>query len=163
MTKSSSHTWQGDKPTFIYKLYTDGSWNFKTKAGGWCVALQHRPLKSGYETETTSIRMEVTAAIKALKLARASTIILTDSKFVIASINIYCPAWERGNWSSETMANKELMKKLWTAWQARADNVHIKWVKGHNGLKGNETANDEAVRQRKSIEPSRGIRRKYWK
>lgn len=152
-----------DGTTFDWKLYTDGSWNAATKAGGWAVTLQHRPLKSGYETETTSIRMEVTAMIKALEIARPRTIILTDSKFVIESINIYCPAWERSGWTSETMANKELMQKLWRAWQARADGVGIKWIKGHNGMKGNETADREAVRQRKSIEPNRSTRRKYRK
>lgn len=152
-----------DGTTFDWKLYTDGSWNNATKAGGWCVSMQHKPLKSGYETQTTSIRMEVTAMIKALEIARPRTIILTDCRFVIDSINVYCPAWARNDWVKDDMANKQLMMKLWRAWEARADGVGIKWVKGHNGLKGNETANDEAVRQRKSIEPSKAIRKRYWK
>lgn len=143
-------TYIGEK-RFDNKLYTDGSWNYRTKAGGWCVSLQHKVLKSGNETETTNIRMEITAIIKALEFARPSTIILTDSQFTIDSINVYIPAWDRGGWTKD-MANKALMQKLWRAWQNRAEDVHLKWVRGHAGLAGNEIADAEAVRQRKMLE-----------
>ncbi|MEM7684603.1 MAG: ribonuclease HI, partial [Pseudomonadota bacterium] len=102
--------------------YTDGGCSGNPGPGGWGVVLQaldgetvvkEREI-SGGEDETTNNRMELTAAIQALKaLDRPSQItIITDSTYVRDGITKWIHGWKRNGW--KTAAKKPVKNDdLW--------------------------------------------------
>ena len=93
--------------------------------------------------------MELTAAIEALnKLERPSRVILhTDSRYVMDGINDWMPNWKKRGW--KTAARKPVKNQ--DLWQALDDavgrhDIDWRWVKGHTGNPGNETADELANR-----------------
>ena len=131
-------------------IYTDGACRGNPGPGGWGVLLRYqgsdKTLK-GYEAQTTNNRMELTAAIEALKaLKRNCTIELnTDSKYVIQGINDWLPNWKKNNWKT---AAKKAVKNvdLWQRLDKESSRHEINWVwvKGHAGIEGNELADQLA-------------------
>jgi len=131
-------------------IYTDGACRGNPGPGGWGVLLHYqgsdKTLK-GYEADTTNNRMELTAAIQALKtLKRACRIEFnTDSKYVIQGINDWLPNWKKNNW--KTAAKKAVKNAdLWQQLDKESIRHDIKWVwvKGHSGIEGNELADQLA-------------------
>ena len=80
-------------------IYTDGACSMNPGPGGWgCVLIygKHRKEASGYADQTTNNRMELTAAIEALRLLKRKCRVdlYTDSAYL-------CNAFEKGwlkNW-----------------------------------------------------------------
>lgn len=110
---------------------------------------KRRKLMHGGERETTNNRMELTAAIEALNaLQDPSNVILhTDSKYVMGGINDWMPNWKKRGW--KTAAKKAVKNQdLWQALDEAAGRHDIdwRWVKGHDGNAGNETADELANR-----------------
>ncbi len=136
--------------TQIIEIYTDGACRGNPGPGGWGALLMsgtHRKTIHGGESETTNNRMELTAAIEALgALSGSSRVILyTDSKYVLDGINDWLPNWKKRGW--QTAAKKPVKnKELWQALDAAVERHDIdwRWVKGHNGNPGNETADELA-------------------
>lgn len=133
--------------------YTDGACSGNPGEGGWGAILEygeHRKELSGYEADTTNNRMELMAAIMALKsLKRACDVILiTDSKYVQQGINEWINGWILRNW--KTASNKPVKNQsLWQQLLIERDrhlSVEWRWVKGHNGHPQNERA-DELARE----------------
>ena len=132
--------------------YTDGACSGNPGPGGWGVWLRagkHEKELCGGELETTNQRMELQAAIEALKaLKKPSAItIVTDSKYVLNGITDWIHGWKKKGWKNskkEPVANRE----LWEALDAlnQKHQVQWQWVKGHSGDEGNERA-DELARQ----------------
>jgi ribonuclease HI len=97
----------------------------------------------GGEKNTTNNRMELTAAIEALKALNGSreVVIYTDSKYVMDGIERWLPAWKQRGWKTAAkrpVKNQDLWEEL-----DRLRNGHKiswKWVKGHAGNPGNEAA-----------------------
>jgi ribonuclease HI len=101
-----------------------------------------RELKGG-EVLTTNNRMELTAAIEALKaLTRACRVELyTDSQYLRGGITEWLPGWKRNGW--KTAARKPVKNQdLWEALEAAAARHEVRWhwVRGHSGHPENERA-----------------------
>ena len=101
----------------------------------------------GGEHETTNNRMELTAAIEALKALNGSknVVLYTDSKYVMDGINSWMENWKKRGWKT---SNKKPVKNQ-DLWQALDDavgrhEIKWKWVKGHTGVPGNEEADELA-------------------
>jgi ribonuclease HI len=126
------------------QIYTDGACRGNPGPGGWgaliIIAGRDQEL-SGAENETTNNRMELTAAIMALREAPAGSAVdlYTDSKYVMDGLNEWMPAWKKRGWKT---ADKKPVKNqdLWQALdEANARHqVRWHWVKGHAGNDGNE-------------------------
>ncbi|MBX3059331.1 MAG: reverse transcriptase-like protein [Anaerolineae bacterium] len=75
------------------RIYIDGSCFNDTRKGGWAAVMtydQMEKLLSGVATETTNQRMELTAAIEALKAMKKKdlpTQVYTDSQYVVNIAN----------------------------------------------------------------------------
>ena len=138
--------------TKTIEIYTDGACRGNPGPGGWGVLLisgKHQKTLHGGETETTNNRMELMAAIEALNaLKRSSSVILhTDSKYVMDGINKWMANWKQCGW--KTTAKKPVKNKdLWHALDEAVGRHDIdwRWVKGHVGNPGNETADELANR-----------------
>jgi ribonuclease HI len=119
-------------------IFTDGACSYNPGPGGWAALLILRNTArfiSGYESHTTNNRMELLAAISALKtLQRRSTAnIHTDSLYLRDGINRWIHRWKKNNWRSSS--NKPVVNQdLWTELSELADKHHIHWlwVRGHS-------------------------------
>jgi ribonuclease HI len=125
-------------------IYTDGACRGNPGPGGWGALIQdasgEREL-SGAESDTTNNRMELTAAIMALRALPAGSApdLYTDSEYVMKGLNEWLPAWKARGW--KTAAKKPVKNQdLWQALdEANARHrVRWHWVKGHSGNDGNE-------------------------
>ena len=130
----------------IVTIYTDGACSGNPGPGGWGALLlygEHEKEITGGEFETTNNRMELIAAIEALKvLKRPCTVHLhTDSTYVKDGITKWIHSWKARGW--RTAAKKPV--KNADLWQALDDiaaqhDISWKWVKGHAGDPCNERA-----------------------
>jgi len=137
-----------DLPTV--EIFTDGACKGNPGPGGWGAVLRFRGKDgdkerelSGGETPTTNNRMEMMAAIEALKaLKRPCHVILTtDSNYVRDGITKWIFGWQKNGWKTadkKPVKNAELWQELLTA--IRPHRVEWKWVKGHAGHPENERA-----------------------
>ncbi|MCP3687422.1 MAG: ribonuclease HI, partial [Gammaproteobacteria bacterium] len=131
-------------------IYTDGACRGNPGPGGWGVLMHYRGndrTLSGYDAQTTNNRMELTAAIQALRaLKRACHVELkTDSKYVMQGINDWIQNWKKNNWmtsSKKPVKNVDLWQQLDI--ESQRHQIDWVWVKGHSGVAGNETADQLA-------------------
>jgi ribonuclease HI len=132
--------------------YTDGACSGNPGPGGWGVWLRagaHEKELFGGEPHTTNQRMELRAAVEALRaLKRPCHItIYSDSRYVIQGITEWIRNWKRNGW--KTAAKKDVVNAdLWQQLdQACAGHtIQWQWVKGHAGNEGNERADELARR-----------------
>ena len=136
----------------MYEIFTDGACSGNPGPGRWgaliCGPEGENELTGG-EFETTNNRMELLAAIEALKsLPDGSHVQLTtDSIYVKDGITGWIENWKARGW--KTAAKKPVKNvDLWQALDSQAQRHEIdwQWVKGHAGHAGNERA-DELARQ----------------
>jgi ribonuclease HI len=133
-------------------IHTDGACSGNPGPGGWGAILEYNGTKRelfGGEPETTNNRMELTAAIEALRALKGSCIVElhTDSVYLRDGITKWIRGWKRNGW--KTSAKKPVKNDdLWRALDALADahQVEWRWVRGHAGHDLNERA-DELARQ----------------
>lgn len=130
-------------------IYTDGACKKNPGPGGWGL-YAHTPEgfieQYGGSDYTTNNAMELTAAIKALKLALDNyqdykIVIYTDSTYVKNGITQWMAGWVRNGW--KTAAKKPVKNKnLWVSLNKLNDllTVDWRWVKGHSNNPGNERA-----------------------
>jgi len=125
-------------------IYTDGACRGNPGPGGWGALLisgGHRRELSGSESHTTNNRMELMAAIEALRALKrpVQATLFTDSKYVATGISQWLPQWKARGWRT---ADKKPVKNqdLWEALDAECarHKVDWRWVKGHAGDVGNE-------------------------
>lgn len=130
--------------------YTDGACSGNPGPGGWGVWLRsggHEKELFGGEKMTTNQRMELQAAIEALKALKKSSAvtIVTDSKYVLTGITEWIHNWKKKGWKNskkEAVANRELWEELD---KLNANHqVTWQWVKGHSGDEGNDRADELA-------------------
>ena len=128
------------------EIYTDGGCRGNPGIGGWGAILtmgKHKKEIKGHATETTNNRMELTASIEALNaLTKPCAVVLhTDSTYVKNGITSWLANWKRNNW--KTAAKKPVKNAdLWQALDQATQRHQIdwRWVKGHDGVAGNEIA-----------------------
>ena len=132
------------------EIFTDGACSGNPGPGGWGAVLRHGEVVrelSGGDPSTTNNRMEMMAAIQALKaLKRPCKVKLTtDSTYVRDGITKWLHGWRRNGWKT---ADKKPVKNV-ELWQALVEaaaphQVDWLWVKGHAGHPENERADELA-------------------
>jgi len=134
-----------------FKSYTDGACSGIPGKGGWAAIIldeENQSSISGSESKTTNNRMELMAAIMALKKIKnkSEIIIYTDSRYVKDGITEWIKKWKLNNWKSSNkkpVKNKDLWIKLDNC--CKKHNVSWKWVKAHAGSKLNNLVDRLAV------------------
>ena len=130
----------------MYEIFTDGACSGNPGPGGWgaliCNGENENELTGG-AAETTNNRMELLAAIEALKsLPDGSAVRLTtDSVYVKDGITTWIKNWKARGWKTaakKPVKNVDLWQELDS--EAQRHSVEWHWVKGHCGDAGNEAA-----------------------
>lgn len=132
------------------EIFTDGACRGNPGPGGWGVLIRygkHEKKLHGAEQQTTNNRMELLAAIQALRaLNRPCDIeITTDSQYVRNGITKWLVDWKRRGWRT---SDKKPVKNI-DLWQQLDEEVTRHkivwhWVKGHSGHIENEIADELA-------------------
>ena len=127
----------------VVTIYTDGSCQGNPGPGGWGALLRygkHEKLLSGGEKDTTNNRMELMAALEALRALNApcQVTLFTDSEYLKKGITEWMPAWKRRNWRRKggKLANVDLWMKLDE--EISRHEINWRWVRGHAGNVYNE-------------------------
>ncbi|MBQ7577446.1 MAG: ribonuclease HI [Synergistaceae bacterium] len=135
-------------------IYTDGGASPNPGLGGWAAVLyspEHGKTREiyGAEPDTTNNRMELTAAIMALKTLKfpCEVDLHTDSAYLQnAFVKGWLRNWQRKNWRTSTggeVLNQDLWQELISLTKTHKVNWH--WVKGHSDDEINNRC-DELVR-----------------
>lgn len=133
-----------------FTVYCDGA-SRKDGRGGWGYAVFQGSvlLRSDYggEFDTTNNRMELMAAIKALRSFVPGTVltVYSDSQYVIQGILEHMDDWLFRDWrtsGNKPVKNRDLWEMLGNLDVDRT--VRWEWVKGHTGNYGNELADQLA-------------------
>ncbi len=145
-------------------IYTDGGADPNPGIGGWAALLrsgQHEKVLTGNAPESTNNRMELTAAIEALRaLKRPSRIHLhTDSEYLRRGITEWVQKWAANDWihkkNGRPVSNADLWRILWPL--VKKHEIEWHWVKGHAGNPFNERVDKLARQARLAITPSAQI------
>jgi len=128
------------------RAFTDGACSGNPGPGGWGAVLQfgdHEREIYGGTADTTNNRMELSAAIEALKALNepCRVSLTTDSTYVKDGITQWLANWKRNGW--KTAAKKPVKNQdLWQALdhEAARHEIDWSWVKGHSGHPENERA-----------------------
>ena len=128
-------------------IYTDGACSGNPGIGGWGAVMLEKNKEdiflNGGHDNTTNNRMELTAAIEALKyfVDKKNITLITDSKYVKDGIQSWIQNWKKNGW--KTAAKKPVKnKELWVELDdlITKHNITWEWVKGHAGNTYNEKA-----------------------
>jgi ribonuclease HI len=138
-------------------IYTDGGCDPNPGPGGWAAVLiagLHTKELSGAEPDTTNNRMELTAAIEALRaLKRPCAVTLyTDSQYLRRGITEWVPQWQANDWrraNGRPVENVDLWQELVA--EAERHRIEWHWVRGHHGNPLNERADELATQARRQM------------
>lgn len=142
------------------KVYTDGACSGNPGPGGWGVVIvdgEEIRKYNGGDPETTNNKMELQAAINAVKLVTdyawdnsiedpVSIELYTDSRYVVGGVNGWVKKWRCNGWKTsagQPVKNKEKWEELADVLKGR--DIRVLKVKGHVGDLYNEMADDLAV------------------
>ena len=133
-------------------IFTDGSCLGNPGAGGWAAILRCRGVEkelSGGAVLTTNHRMELTAAIEALKALKfpCAVTLYSDSRYLLDGIEKgWAEKWRANGWM-RNKKEKALNPELWERLLKLCDihEVEPVWVKGHAGHPENERCDRMAV------------------
>ena len=138
------------------EMFTDGGCWGNPGPGGWGVVLRycgHEKTIFGHQAYSTNNRMEMTAAIEGLSLLKHSckVLITTDSVYLKEGITEWIVGWKRNGWKTK---EKTLVKNidLWKRLDQLISQHQVEWawIKGHNGHRENELADQlsqEAIKK----------------
>lgn len=150
-------------------VFTDGGCSGNPGPGGWAYVIVDPgatpPLlakKWGAEPLTTNNRMELAAAVEALRDIKGrlapplgAITVFTDSQYVQKGISLWVNSWKRNGWRTSA---KEPVKNqdLWQALDALSTELRVRWswVKGHAGNEYNELCDQmtqEAIASLRSV------------
>lgn len=141
----------------LVTIYTDGGCDPNPGTGGWGAVLiydEHQKELSGGALDTTNNRMEMTAAIEALRALtrRCQVTLYTDSQYLKNGVTEWMPNWKRNGWRRGKKPVKNL--DLWQELDALLVKHHIQWhwLRGHTGNYYNERCDalaSEAIKAQK--------------
>lgn len=125
-------------------IYTDGACDPNPGPGGWAAILRHgrhEKVISGSDPQATNNRMELQAALSALRaLKRPCHVTLhTDSEYLRRGISEWLPTWQERGWRTSDrrpVQNQDLWQAL--AAETEQHQVEWQWVRGHAGDPLNE-------------------------
>jgi len=126
------------------EIFCDGACSGNPGPGGYGAILRyggHVKELSGGASATTNNRMEMTAAIEALRLLTrpCQVSITTDSQYLVKGMTEWITGWQRKGWRNskkEPVLNKDLWEMLLNL--TKGHTVQWKWVRGHAGHAENE-------------------------
>lgn len=133
-------------------VYTDGACSGNPGPGGWAWAVAPRgePRNAGGDPRTTNQRMELLAALDAVRtLGRPDRplVVHSDSSYVVNCFRDgWWVRWRRNGWRNSKkapVANADLWEPLVDA--VEANDVTFVWVKGHSGDPMNDLVDALAV------------------
>jgi len=136
----------------VVEAFTDGACSGNPGPGGWGVLLRmggHERELFGGEGHTTNQRMEIKAAIEALRALKkhCAITIHSDSKYVVQGMTEWIHAWKKNGWKNaakKPVSNQDLWEELDKL--SAGHEVRWQWVKGHSGHEENERADELARR-----------------
>ena len=134
-------------------IYSDGGCDGNPGPGGWAAILRYGPRTreiSGGQTATTNNRMELTAAIEALRALKepCRVTFFTDSEYLRKGISQWVKRWKARNWKTlekTPVKNQELWRQLDAL--ASEHQVAWHWLKAHAGHPQNERCDRLARRE----------------
>ncbi|MCP4898362.1 MAG: ribonuclease HI [bacterium] len=147
-------------------IYTDGGCRPNPGPGGWGAVFlysdgSHQELKGG-DKKTTNNRMELTAAIEALRTLDGSWEIelYTDSEYLRRGVTQWMHRWRKAGWRTAgktEVKNRDLWESLSEALEQHT--LHWHWTRGHSGDRWNERADQlasSAIPKRTKPRPAQG-------
>ncbi len=145
-------------------VYTDGSCLGNPGRGGWAYLVPGGPFASGFEARTTNQRMEITAALEALRAllpsADGEVTVVSDSTYVVNCFrDRWWEGWLRRGWlntAKKPVANRDLWEPLLELALGAEPAVRWQWVKGHSGDRYNDEVDRLAVEASTSGAGTRG-------
>ena len=128
----------------VVTIFCDGACSGNPGPGGYGAILRYNGCEkevSGGEIHTTNNRMELTAAVVALRQLKRScrVVVTTDSQYMIKGMTEWIEGWQRKGWKNskrEAVLNKDLWEELLAL--AKQHTISWKWVRGHAGHAENE-------------------------
>jgi len=125
-------------------IHTDGACEGNPGPGGWAAILRHEARAKelcGAEPATTNNRMELTAAIEALRALKepCEVELFTDSEYLRDGITSWVASWKARNWRTadrKPVKNEDLWRQLDELCVPHKVEWH--WLKGHAGHPDNE-------------------------
>ena len=141
----------------MVEIFCDGACSGNPGPGGYGAILRYggrvKEL-SGGARDTTNNRMEMTAAIEALRQLKrpCRVIVTTDSQYLVKGMTEWIDGWQRKGWRNskrEPVVNKDLWELLLAL--TKPHTVQWNWVRGHDGHVENERCDQLA---REGIPPS---------
>jgi ribonuclease HI len=141
------------EPAGATEVWTDGACSGNPGPGGWAWATKDGRQGSGGAPGTTNQRMEIQAALEAVKALEGPLVVVSDSTYVV---NCFRDGWWKGwlargwvNSAKKPVANRDLWEPLVELFQSR--DVSFRWVKGHSGDPMNDLVDRLAVEAGKAI------------
>jgi ribonuclease HI len=132
------------------EVWTDGACSGNPGPGGWAWATRDGRQDSGGAPSTTNQRMEITAALEAVRALPGPLVVVSDSTYVV---NCFRDGWWKGwiarGWltsAKKPVVSRDLWEPLVTLVNERGD-VTFRWVKGHSGDEMNDLVDALAVEQ----------------
>ena len=134
------------------EIFTDGACQGNPGPGGWGAILRYQGREkeiSGGSPDTTNNRMELTAAIEALRLLKepCEVTLYSDSQYVCNGITKgWARSWKKNGWKKKDKSpalNPDLWDALLTLLEQHK--VEMVWVRGHAGHPENERCDRLAV------------------
>ena len=136
-------------------VYTDGACRGNPGRGGWAWAVPGGAYASGADSATTNQRMEIRAALEALRYWTAQSPlpaqidVVSDSTYVVNCFkDRWWQGWLRRNWLNsqrKPVANRDLWEPLIELALAPEPRVTFRWVKGHSGDRWNDRVDELAT------------------
>jgi len=129
-----------DRPVSAPQLvYTDGACTGNPGPGGWGWAEPAGAWACGAENPSTNQRMEITAALEAVRSHPGPVTVVSDSTYVV---NCFRDFWWKGwlargwtNAAKKPVANRDLWEPFIDLYRERGaehGDVKFSWVKGHH-------------------------------
>ncbi len=135
-------------PDSALSVWTDGACSGNPGPGGWAWATRDGRQDAGGSPQTTNQRMEIQAALEAVRALAGPLVVVSDSTYVV---NCFRDRWWQGwlarGWltsAKKPVANRDLWEPLVTVVNDRGD-VSFRWVKGHSGDPMNDLVDSLAV------------------
>jgi ribonuclease HI len=129
-------------------VYTDGACSGNPGPGGWAWAVPGGAFASGAAPQTTNQRMEIAAALEAVRALDGPVEVVSDSTYVVNCFrDRWWEGWMKRGWlnsQKKPVANRDLWEPLIELVRSRGD-VTFRWVKGHSGDPYNDLVDRLAV------------------
>ncbi|HRE01573.1 MAG TPA: ribonuclease H [Ilumatobacteraceae bacterium] len=138
-----------DRATDRVAVYTDGACRGNPGPGGWAwaVAPEGMPRGTGGEAQSTNQRMEIKAALEAMRSLPGPMIVRSDSTYVVNCVNKkWYVGWKRNGWrnsAKQPVANQDLWRPFFEIYDPQRHT--FEWVKGHSGDRMNDMVDALAV------------------